>query len=151
MDAGGENARALTNNAVEESEGELSPDGTQVLFLAEANERIEPFYSSRLFLIPARGGAPRALLPNFPYAIEHAAWAPDGRSILAVVNMGVHSEIFSIDLASARARALTDGRHCGAVLERGAGGRPDDLPVRRADAPGRRLDAAVRRGTPRPG
>ena len=111
MDAGGGSARALTDNAVEEIEGELSPDGTQLLFLAEANERLEPFHSSRLFLVPARGGTPQALLQNFPYAIERASWRPDGRAILAVVNMGVHSEIFSIDLATRRARALTDGRH----------------------------------------
>lgn len=111
MGAGGGSARALTNNAVEEIEGELSPDGTQLLFLAEANERMEPFHGSRLFLIPARGGTPQALLKNFSYAIERASWRPDGLAILAVVNMGLHSEIFSIDLATRRARALTGGRH----------------------------------------
>ena len=111
MDAGGGSARALTDNAVEENEGELSPDGRQLLFLAEANERLEPFHGSRLFLVPARGGTPKALLQNFPYAIERASWRPDGRAILAVVNMGLHSEIFSIDLATRRARALTDGHH----------------------------------------
>ncbi len=111
VDAGGGSARALTDNTVEENEGELSPDGTQLLFLAEANERLEPFHASRLFLVPARGGMPKALLQNFPYAIERAAWRPDGRAILAVVNMGLHSEIFSIDLATRRARALTDGAH----------------------------------------
>jgi len=111
MDASGGSARALTDNAVEENEGELSPDGTQLLFLAEANERLEPFHASRLFLVPARGGTPKALLQNFPYAIERASWRPDGRAILAVVNMGLHSEIFSIDPATRRARALTDGAH----------------------------------------
>jgi len=111
MDAGGGSARALTDNAVEENEGELSPDGTQLLFLAEANERLEPFHASRLFLVPARGGTPKALLQNFPYAIERASWRPDGRAILAVVNMGLHSEIFSIDPSTRRARALTDGAH----------------------------------------
>ena len=61
--------------------------------------------------MPASGGAPRRLLRNFPYWIEHATWSPDGRSILAVVNMGVHSEIFQIDIASRAATQLTDGRH----------------------------------------
>src|SRR5207245_7414190 len=40
-----------------------------------------------------------------------ATWAPDGRSIVAAVNMGVHSEFFQIDVATRRARQLTDGQH----------------------------------------
>ena len=38
-----------------------------------------------LFVVPAAGGTPRALLPDFPYAVDQATWAPDGKSILAVV------------------------------------------------------------------
>jgi dipeptidyl aminopeptidase/acylaminoacyl peptidase len=111
MDADGRNARALTSNAVEELDGELSPDGAQVLFIAEANERQEPYYSGALFLIPPGGGAPRMLLADFPYAIERASWAEHGRAILAVVNMGVHSEVFRIDVPARRAVRLTEGRH----------------------------------------
>ena len=118
MDASGGSARALTDNAVEEIEGELSPDGTQLLFLAEANERLEPFHGSRLFLVPARGGTPKALLQNFPYAIERASWRPDGRAILAVVNMGLHSEIFSIDPRDETGAGAHRRRSCGVVLER---------------------------------
>jgi dipeptidyl aminopeptidase/acylaminoacyl peptidase len=111
MEAEGRNARALTSNAVEEFDGELSPDGAQLLFLAEASERMEPGYGAKLFLMPAGGGAPQALLQSFPHSIERAAWRPDGRAILAVVNMGLRSEIFSIDPTTRQARALTDGRH----------------------------------------
>src|SRR5439155_9967967 len=106
----GQNARGLTHNIVEESEAQLSPDNSQVLFLAEANQQLEPYYTGAVFVLPASGGTPRLVAPGFSYYIEHAAWAPDGKSILAVVNMGVHSEIFEIDL-SGRAKALTDGRH----------------------------------------
>jgi dipeptidyl aminopeptidase/acylaminoacyl peptidase len=111
MDADGGNSRALTSNGVEEIEPELSPDGSQVLFLAEANARLDPYYGSSLFLVPAGGGTPRMPLPNFPYAIERAAWAENGNVIVAVVNMGVHSEVFRIDIAARRAAPLTDGRH----------------------------------------
>ncbi|MEQ1869786.1 MAG: S9 family peptidase [Vicinamibacterales bacterium] len=103
--------RVITSNRVEELEAEFSPDNSQLLFLAEANERLEPTYRSSIFLVGAAGGAPRRLLPQFPYAVEHATWSPDGKSVLAVVNMGVHSEIFSIEVASRRPRALTDGQH----------------------------------------
>ena len=109
--AGGGNARAVTSNTIEEVDAELSPDNAQLLFLAEANDRLEPYFTSTLFLVPVRGGTPRALLKEFPYAIERASWRPDGRAVLAVVNMGVHSEIFSVDVATGRARALTDGPH----------------------------------------
>jgi dipeptidyl aminopeptidase/acylaminoacyl peptidase len=111
MDADGGNARVLTRNAVEETGAELSPDNKQVLFLADANERFEPYYKTNLFVVPAEGGTPRLLLPDFRYAIDQATWAADGRSILASVNMGVHSEIFRIDVASQRTRQLTEGRH----------------------------------------
>jgi dipeptidyl aminopeptidase/acylaminoacyl peptidase len=114
-DADGGNGRPLTSNTVEEIESELSPDNAQVMFLAEAAEgkdgRLDPYYTSTLFLAPARGGAPRMLLPDFPYSIEHAAWAADSRAIVATVNMGVHSEIFRIDVAARRATPLTNGRH----------------------------------------
>jgi dipeptidyl aminopeptidase/acylaminoacyl peptidase len=109
--ADGSGARALTHNGVEESEGELSPDNRQVLFVAEANEAFQPYYSGTLFLVPAAGGTPRMVLREFPHSVERAAWSPDGASILAVVNMGVHSEIFRIDVATGRRHQLTDGRH----------------------------------------
>ena len=111
MDANGERASQLTHNDIEEAEAEISPDGSQVLFVAEANQRFEPYYSSTLFLVPAGGGTPRLLLPDFPYYIDRATWAPDGRSILAVAQMGVHSEIFQVDIAARTARQLTSGRH----------------------------------------
>ena len=110
MDAGGRSTRVLTHDNVEESEASLSPDGSQVLFLADASPELEPYYNTNLFVMPSAGGTPRALVADFPYAVDHAEWAPDGKSVLAVVNMGVHSEIFQIDL-SGRTKQLTDGAH----------------------------------------
>ena len=107
----GGNAQQITSNGIEEIEAELSPDSTQILFLAEANARLEPYYASTLFLVSSGGGVPVMVLPSFSYAIEHAAWSPDGKAVLAVVNMGTHSEVFRIDVASRTAKALTDGRH----------------------------------------
>jgi dipeptidyl aminopeptidase/acylaminoacyl peptidase len=110
-DVTGLNARAITANGIEENEAELSPDNAQLLFLAEANLRFEPYYSSALFVVSTIDGSPTLVLSDFPYAIEHAAWAPDGKAVLAVVNMGAHSEVFRIDIATHAAQALTDGRH----------------------------------------
>jgi dipeptidyl aminopeptidase/acylaminoacyl peptidase len=110
IDADGRSERVLTHNAVEETEAELSPDNSQLLFVAEANAQLEPYYASAVFVMPATGGHPRLVAPEFPYHVERAAWAPDGKSILAVANMGLHSEIVSLDLAG-HAREITSGRH----------------------------------------
>jgi dipeptidyl aminopeptidase/acylaminoacyl peptidase len=110
MDTDGGNAARLTDNSVEETEGELSPDNSRILFLAEANRAFDPYYSATLFTMPAEGGTPELLLPDFPYAVERAAWLSN-TTIAASVNMGVHSEVFSIDVAARRARPLTEGRH----------------------------------------
>ena len=111
IDAAGGNERQLTRNKIEEAQPELSPDNSQVLFLASSNEKFEPEYNSALFLVPASGGTPKLASPDFPYAVDQATWSADGASIFVVANMGVHSEIFRIDLATTRASQLTDGRH----------------------------------------
>ena len=107
----GRGAVRLTSNRVPEVEGELSPDGSQVLFIARANHRQEPYYNANVFLVPASGGTVRTLMPDFPYEVQRAAWSADGRSIWMVVNMGVHSELFQVDLASPKPRQMTDGDH----------------------------------------
>jgi dipeptidyl aminopeptidase/acylaminoacyl peptidase len=109
--ADGTGAVQLTHNGIPEEDGDLAPDGSQVLFVARANDRQEPYYNANLFLMPAAGGTPRALMPKFPYEVLRAAWAADGKSIWMVVNMGVHSELFQVDLASRTPRQITDGAH----------------------------------------
>ncbi len=111
MDASGANARRLTHNNVDETQPELSPDKSQILFLSQTNERFEAYFNWNLFVLPAGGGTPRPVLPDFPYAIDQASWAPDGASILAVANMGVHSEVIHIDVATRQWKALTSGEH----------------------------------------
>ncbi len=110
MDASGANAHQLTKNDVEEVEAEVSPDNTQVLFVAEAGSHQEPYFNNNVFVVSSNGGPARTVVPDFKYAVDHAAWAPDGRSILAVVNMGLHSEVFRMGL-DGKTRQLTDGPH----------------------------------------
>ena len=110
MDATGENARAVTSNNIEEIEPELSADNSQVLFIAGVNAKLEPYYNQNLFVVPATGGTPRALIPDFPYEVDRAMWAPGGR-VIAVANMGVHSEIVQIDPVAGSYKLLTDGAH----------------------------------------
>ena len=110
MDATGEHAQVLTHNANWEDSPELSPDNSQVLFLADMNAQFEPYYNTALFVVPAAGGTPRRVLPD-TYSFDRATWTPDGKGIIAVINLGVHNEVFRIDVASGRATQLTDGEH----------------------------------------
>ncbi len=111
MKADGSDSIQLTRNKISEADAALSPDGTQLLFVARANDRQEPYYNANLFLMPATGGTPHAVLPTFPYEVLRAEWAGDGKSIWLAVNMGVHSEIFQLDLATRKPRQVTDGAH----------------------------------------
>ena len=101
----------LTKNAVPEEDGELSPDGSQVLFVARANHRQEPYYNANLFLVPANGGQARALMPDFVHEVLRAGWATDSKSIWMIVNTGVRIDLFQVDLASPNPRQITNGDH----------------------------------------
>jgi dipeptidyl aminopeptidase/acylaminoacyl peptidase len=111
MHADGGASVQLTHNKIAEGDASLSPDGSQVLFIARANDRQEPYYNANLFVVPAAGGPPRALVPTFPYEVLRAEWAADGKSVWTVVNMGVHSELFQFDVVSRKPRQITDGSH----------------------------------------
>ena len=111
MNADGGSALRLTHNRIAERRPQLSPDNRQVLFLAQANERFEPYYNGSLFLVPAAGGDARCLAPEFPHAIDDAAWSGDGQAIFLLCNLGHHEELFRLDLATLHAQELTHEGH----------------------------------------
>ncbi|MGE3275979.1 MAG: prolyl oligopeptidase family serine peptidase [Vicinamibacterales bacterium] len=109
--ADGTAAVQLTHNRIAEGDPSISPDGTTVLFVADANARFEPYYNDKLFTVPVGGGEARLVTPDAAFQVENAEWAPDGRSAFITANHGVHSEIMRVDLATGRATALTTGEH----------------------------------------
>ncbi|OLC73056.1 MAG: hypothetical protein AUH78_14775 [Gemmatimonadetes bacterium 13_1_40CM_4_69_8] len=111
MRADGSDATQLTHNQVDESDAQLSPDNSQVLFHAGANAKFETYYNDNLFVVPAAGGVAKPLVPDLPYDVINARWSRDGQSIFFVANLGVHSELFQVAVASGRLRQLTDGAH----------------------------------------
>lgn len=111
MKADGSGGTALTKNSVTEGGASLSPDGTQVLFLSQANDRFETYYNANLFVMPAGGGAARDLTKDFGNEVTDAAWSKDGKTIYFVANMGVHSQIFEILSTGGTPKALTSGNH----------------------------------------
>lgn len=111
MNADGSGAVQLTRNKVPENGAQISPDGSQVFFLSQANDRFDPYYNRKIFIVPSGGGAMRVLTANLPYEVESARWSSDGKTIFFVANMGVHAELFRIDAAGGQPKQLTDGKH----------------------------------------
>ncbi len=113
MNADGQGARQLTTgNRVSEGNLMVSPDGQQLLFRAGANDAMQGYYNGKLFVMPLAGGAPRLVTPaDATYDVANAEWSKDGSAIYFVANMGVHDELFRLDVASRRATALTSGEH----------------------------------------
>ena len=110
MDADGGNALRLTDNTVSESGAQLSPDGSQVLFVSASSADFETYYNRNVFVVPAAGGPHRVLFEDWPYEANGATWAPDG-SIYFIGNTGVRSQIFHAEVDDAEPRALTAGDH----------------------------------------
>jgi dipeptidyl aminopeptidase/acylaminoacyl peptidase len=110
MNADGSNPIQLTRNSVPENGARLSPDGAQVAFVAGTNDKFEKYYNRKLFLVPVAGGSPRLIANDVP-AVEQADWGRDSSAIFFVANLGVHSDLFQLDVASGKARQLTDGKH----------------------------------------
>jgi dipeptidyl aminopeptidase/acylaminoacyl peptidase len=112
MNADGTNASQLTRNTVSESDGALSPDGSQVLFVAGANSRFEWYHNGRLFVMPASGGAARVVVgENEPLDVAFATWSGDGASIYFLASTGAHQELYVVPATGGAAKQLTDGKH----------------------------------------
>lgn len=101
----------VTTNNLYETEADLSPDGTLVYFLTDANDKFEDYYGASLFVAPVAGGKARKLSPSATYVVELANWSADGKSILATANFGVHTEIVRVDVATGETTPLTGGEH----------------------------------------
>ncbi len=111
MNADGSSASQLTHNGIAERSARISPDGTQVIFLAGANEKFESYYNGKIFVVPSAGGAAKLLAADLPYAVDAADWSRDSASVYFLANLGVHNELFQLDVKSGKARQLTDGQH----------------------------------------
>jgi dipeptidyl aminopeptidase/acylaminoacyl peptidase len=110
--ADGTGAVQVTKNAIPESGAALSPDNAQVLFTSGANEKLDSYYNGRLFVVPASGGAPRAIIgEKEPLDVDNAAWSSDGKSIYFLANLGVHEELFVVPAAGGTPKQLTTGKH----------------------------------------
>ncbi len=101
----------ITNNKVAESNIEISPDNSKIIFIVDANEKFETYYNDNLFVSSIDGQKVEMVVPKLPYAITQASWSANGEDIYFTANMGVHTELFVYNLKSKKAKQLTDGKH----------------------------------------
>lgn len=112
MDLKDGSRRQVTKNGIQESDLSLSPDNSQILFIAECDANLKDYYyQGNILTVPAEGGTPKILLPDFAYEVYDTEWSSDGKSIYFTANMGVHSEIFSLRLEDLNIKQITDGEH----------------------------------------
>ena len=110
--ADGSSAVQVTKNTVQETAPALSPDNASVLFISGSNAKFETYYSGRLFVAPAGGGAARVVVgEREPIAVDRAVWSRDGTSIYFVANLGVHEELFVVPAVGGAPKQITSGRH----------------------------------------
>lgn len=103
--------RQLTDNNQREGSGELSPDGSMVLYVSDTNTRGENYYDRNLFVVPVTGGEPQLILEDLPYSVMDATWSERGESIYFSANTGVRSNVFNVGVPSQELTQVSNGDH----------------------------------------
>ncbi len=62
-----------------------SPDGSRIAFLQGGPPKLIYYAVNHLAVVPANGGAPRVLTAALDDWVSDFTWAPDGRSLLAIL------------------------------------------------------------------
>jgi eukaryotic-like serine/threonine-protein kinase len=94
----------LTSPPLEPASVSWSPDGTQIVFMALSAQ------GAHAWIVSARGGSPRLLLPEDRGEQGDPNWSPDGRNIVFAAGMfgSQESSIRILDLANHQVTTLPD-------------------------------------------
>ena len=107
LDLKNKKIKEMTKNTVYEFNLRLSPDNKKILFVADADEKLQDhYYQSDLFILPADGGQPKRILGDFIPEVYDAERSADGNTIYFNANMGVHVEIFSVSVETNEIKQL---------------------------------------------
>jgi len=100
--------RKLTTNQAPEDHVAWSPDGSLVTYLAPSDTSWE-LATDRLWVVPAAGGAPRRVSPEFDGEVGSYFWTADGKSIYVGGMRRARSGVFQIEAASGKVRTVATG------------------------------------------
>jgi dipeptidyl aminopeptidase/acylaminoacyl peptidase len=107
LPASGGQARNLTpDNPAPDFSPAYSPDGR---LLAFSQRQIPGFYAdrARLVLHDRSNNTQRVVTEDFDRTVSGITWAPDSRSVYAVIDDAGHHRIYSIDVRTGAPRAIT--------------------------------------------
>ncbi len=100
--AGGERMKLLENPGPDASP-RWSPDGTTIAYLS----RDDRFGQTEIRTIPARGGPPTRIAPQFRWQPGPVTWSPDGRTLSFSSTVGTTSQLFSVPASGGFPRQLS--------------------------------------------
>jgi dipeptidyl aminopeptidase/acylaminoacyl peptidase len=96
----------ISDHAEQDDTPRWSPDGKSIAFIGSLAERDHP----KIWLAPATGGASSVLaakdLDLIPSDLE---WSPDGRALYFAAGVRGEYQLFSVNLSSKEAKAITRG------------------------------------------
>jgi dipeptidyl aminopeptidase/acylaminoacyl peptidase len=87
-----------------------SPDGSQIAYLQGDVAKFWAYQQQQLAVVPASGGEARLLTTSLDRAVSSPVWAPDGRSLLAVVEDDRVEYLARVPVSGGGIQKLTTGR-----------------------------------------
>jgi len=112
--------RKLVESADPTHTARWSPDGKWIAYLSSPGLLI---YKENLFVVEARGGAPKKLSGSFDLNAGEPIWSPDGKEIVFSSDDHEALRVFSADVATGTIRALTGTTEVASVADISANGK----------------------------
>ena len=127
VDAEGGEPRRITPGGGEVAHPAWSPDGASLAYVGYADAEDAP-RNSRLWLIPAAGGAPRCLTPDLDRNLDVGdgllpCWTADGAAIVCALQDRGTVGLLRVTIASGRVERLVEGPLVVSGYDVGAGER----------------------------
>ena len=150
VDVASGTTRRLIENAGPDANPSWSPDGRWIAFDTKGTKGASTT-QSKLVVVAADGGTPRALAGDFLYQPGPTAWAPDGKSLYFWAVTRTRTELYQVAVAGGPVKQISDlkgslGLLAGGPPSLSADGRmmafgrstvetPDEVHVARVESP----------------